>query len=99
MMGKTEESEVYYPHENRSLSQAVLSALEEVHETAITDAEFTLYDHINPDALDSLFQADADATIKVVFTIEAYVVTIWGDEGIHIHVRDDEEGDPRVNET
>jgi hypothetical protein len=98
-MGETEESEVYYPHENRSLSQAVLSALEEAHETAIIDAEFTLYDHIDPDALNSLFQADADATIRVAFTIEDYVVTIWGDEGIHIHVRDDGEGALGVDET
>jgi Halobacterial output domain 1 len=98
-MGETEESEVYYPHEDRSLSHAVLSALEEVHETAITNAEFTLYDHIDPDALDSLFQADADATVRVAFTIEDYVVTIWGDEGIHIHVRDDGEDASGVDET
>ncbi|MFH5802115.1 HalOD1 output domain-containing protein [Haladaptatus sp. CMAA 1911] len=98
-MGETEESEVYYPHEDRSLSHAVLSALGEAHETAITDAEFTLYDHIDPDALDSLFQADADATIRVAFTIEDYVVTIWGDKGIHIHVRDGGEGVPEVDDS
>ncbi|WP_266083120.1 HalOD1 output domain-containing protein [Haladaptatus caseinilyticus] len=98
-MGETDETELYYPHEDRSLSQAVLSALEETHETPLIDAEFTLYDHIDPDALNSLFQADANATITVAFTVEDYDVTIWGDEGIYIHVRDGDEGTSKVDET
>jgi Halobacterial output domain 1 len=98
-MGETDDTELYYPHEDRSLSQAVLSALEETHETPLTDAEFTLYDYIDPDALNSLFRADADATIRVAFTIEDYVVTIWGDEGIHILVRNDDERASRADGT
>jgi hypothetical protein len=98
-MGETDETELYYPHEDHSLSHAVLRALEEAHGTTLTDADFTLYDYIDPDALNSLFQADANATITVDFTIEAYVVTIWADEGIHIHVQDDGEGALGVEET
>ncbi|GAA0260105.1 HalOD1 output domain-containing protein [Haladaptatus pallidirubidus] len=98
-MGQPDETELYYPHEDRSLSQAALSALDETHETALRDADFTLYDHIDPDALDSLFQADADAPITVTFAVEEYDVTIWGDVGIHIHVQDDGEDAPGRDET
>ena len=81
-----------YRHgESRSLSDAILEAIEQELDQNLIHTEFRLYDDINPDALDELFREDANADTTVQFDTDGVTVTLWGDGDIDIHVsaRDD----------
>lgn len=83
---KTEERDVYYPEEGKSLSTAVLETIQEQKDENITKGDFQLYDDIDPDALDSLFRKDSTAETSVQFNTDDVTVTLWGDGGVEIQV-------------
>lgn len=54
-------------------SIAVVNALAELEEVDPTDLDYTLYDHIHPEALDTLIQS---GPVAVTFTVNQYTVHI-----------------------
>ena len=83
--------ERYYPGEDRKLSVAVLEAIEEQKHEDLSKADFQLYDDVDPDALDSLFQPDSNANTSVQFNTDGVTVTLWGDGGVEIRITPREE--------
>lgn len=90
-MGRGEERDRYYPEEDRPLSEAILDLIEEQREENLIDADFRLYDDINPDALNRLFQEDAEGETLVKFDTGGMTVKLWSDGAIDIHVIPKEE--------
>lgn len=88
-MDENPERRRYYPDDtDASLSEAILEAVE-AHENASVGAdEFTLYDHINPDAIDMLFKDTNDVTVSVQIQLTNVTVSIWSDGRIDIRVSD-----------
>lgn len=79
----------YYPeHDDVALSEAILEAVQ-AHENASFSAdEFTLFDHVHPDALDNLFKDTSDVEISVQINLTNVTVSVWSDGGIDIRVTD-----------
>ncbi|WP_227353748.1 HalOD1 output domain-containing protein [Haladaptatus salinisoli] len=80
------EREHYYPGRGQSLSTAILEAIEDQKGEDLTEADFRLYDDIDPDALDNLFRNDANADTTVEFNTDDVTVTLRGDGGVEIRV-------------
>lgn len=87
----TQESERYYPDEDRALSTAILEAIEAQKQEDITKADFQLYDDIDPDALNNLFREHASGDTTVEFDTDEVTVTLRGDGVVDIQItpRDD----------
>ena len=81
-------SQRYYPgEENVPLSEAVLEAAR-AHDESLTAEEFDLYDHIDPESLDTLIKDAPGGDVSVRFAIPDVAVEIWSDGGIDIRVTD-----------
>lgn len=91
-MSNDEAYERYWPGEDRSLSDAVLEAIEEQKGHDLTREDFRLYDDIDPDALDNIFREDVNANTSVKFDTADVTVALWGDGSVEIRVtpRNDE---------
>lgn len=70
------------------LTTTLAHALSDVSGVDVTDTGFTLYDYIDPDALDQLFKPREDATRRVngnlTFTVWGHQVTVYSDGQIAI---------------
>jgi|GEM_PF-2544921 len=86
MNSNSGEQERYYPSEEKSLSTAILAAIEEQKGRDLSMTDFQLYDDIDPDALDNLFQEDSTSNTTVRFDTDDVTVTLWGDGGVEIRV-------------
>lgn len=84
--GATEEK--YTPDQNRTLSDAILETIEEHKYEDVSEADFVLYDDIDLDALDELFQHGANPQTNVGFDTDDVRVELYGDSGVVIRVRD-----------
>ena len=79
----------FTPDDNRTLSEAVLKAIEEHQNIDLVDADFTLYEIINPDALERLFRFNQNAATTVSFVIDDTHVSLRDvGDGIEIGVAD-----------
>lgn len=78
----------YTPDQDRSLSDAVLDAIEEYKGEDLARSDFVLYEDIDPDALDSLFRHDARPRTTVEFDTDDVRVELYGDSGVVITVRE-----------
>lgn len=80
--------EVYHPDEDEEeeLSTVIMKTIERQQRELLPEAEFRLYDDINPDALNNLFRDDARGGTTVKFTTDGVTVTLWGDGAIAIKV-------------
>jgi len=68
------------PDGSAKLSTTVIHALADAMGIDVTDTGFSLYDTIDPDALDRLFSGDDFAAPgHVAFTVEGYRVTVYSD--------------------
>ena len=72
--------------QSRSLSDAVLEAIETYKGTDLRSTDLVLYDNIDPDALDALFREGADANTVLMFDSDGVRVKLWGDGAIIIEV-------------
>jgi hypothetical protein len=74
-----------------SLTTTLVLALAEVQDVEVQALGFTLYDHVDPDALDSIFTPQPDGSIpegrRIELTIADHSVTVHGDG--HIVVTED----------
>ncbi|WP_339105012.1 HalOD1 output domain-containing protein [Haloterrigena salinisoli] len=79
----------FSPNDDRTLSEAVLGAIEAHRDIDLVEADFTLYESINPDALERLFRFNQNAATTVSFVIDGTHVSLrdLGDE-IEIQVDD-----------
>ncbi len=69
-----ERHHLYLPDENRTLSAAVLHAVAEYEDIDLLEADFRLYDLIDPSALNILFQFNLEAAATVSFAVsDSYV--------------------------
>lgn len=79
----TTSKQLYRPSPSEPLSQTVVEAVADVTETDPVDLDERLYDCIDPDALDRLFEpvdaATADRDGMVVFTMAGCRVEIQSD--------------------
>lgn len=79
----------YYPdHENVPLSEAVREAIEAHENSSLSADELCLYDHVNPEAIDVLFEDTDGVDISVQINLTNVAVSIWSDGGIDIRVTD-----------
>ncbi|MHB9286514.1 HalOD1 output domain-containing protein [Halobacteriales archaeon Cl-PHB] len=71
-----------------TLSTTLVHALADVAGVDVTDTEFCLDDHVDPDALNHLFEPKSDGTARtngtLSLTVWGYQVTIYGDGQIAI---------------
>ncbi len=64
----------------------ILEAIEDQKGEDLSEADFRLYDDIDPDALDNLFRKDANADTTVEFNTDDVTVTLRGDGTVKIRV-------------
>ena len=74
--------DVHYPGDDRDLSTAILEIIDAEMGEYVTDGEFRLYDDIDPQALNNLFQEDARGDTTVQFNTDGVTVTLWGDGAV-----------------
>ena len=79
----------FSPGDDRSLSEAVLGAIETHRDIDLVNADFTLYEIINPDALERLFRFNQNAATTVSFVIDETHVSLR-DAGDEIEIRVDD---------
>lgn len=82
----------YYFHHDSSgpskVTTTVIHALADVMDVDVSETEFSLFDSIDPDALDRLFRPKPDGTPRpaahVAFGVKGYRVTVYSDGEIVI---------------
>lgn len=81
-MDEDPERRRFYPDdENVPLSVAVREAIEPHESTSLSADEIQLYNHVNPNAIDSLFEDTADVGVSVQINLTFVTVSIWSDGG------------------
>jgi hypothetical protein len=92
---------VYRPKAEESVSAAVVRSLADAEGVDPVDLDECLYDHVDPDALDKLFQGREGSLLsrraRVSFTISDYRVEIEGTQKIVLTRQFD--GHPAAEET
>lgn len=84
-----ERHHLYLLDENRTLSEAVLDAVAEYEDINLMEANFRLYDLIDPSALNMLFRFNSDAAATVSFAVsDSYVFLRDIGNGVEIWVSD-----------
>jgi hypothetical protein len=81
-----EVGEVHHPDDDGELSTTILETIEAQKGESLHDADFHLYDDINPEALNDLFREDARGDTTVKFNTDDVTVTLWGDGAVAIKV-------------
>lgn len=81
-------SDKYRPGRDRSLSDTVLRAIADCKGADLKESDFTLYESIDPDALNNLFRHSAAPEVMVDFTVEDVHVRCWGDRDVEVRVTD-----------
>jgi hypothetical protein len=80
--------DIYTPKQDRSLTEAILDAIEKCKEEDLLRTDFVLYEDVNPDGLNNLFRHDAQPRTRVAFTTDGVQVELWGDGGVEIRVEE-----------
>ena len=72
---------------NSELVAGVVKALIDVMEPAAGQTTLSLYEHVNPDALEDIIEASAakKSDVEVRFTVEDYLVTVRSDDTVLIY--------------
>lgn len=83
-------------YEGRPPSVAVVAAIAAIEDTPPTEVDFSLYERIEPDALDALFADETDneessADVMAEFSIDEYVVQVRSDGTITVTSQDNRE--------
>lgn len=72
------------PDSPAKLSTTIVHALADAMARDVTDTGFSLYDSVDPDALDQIFDFKGDGTPRppghIAFTVQGYRITVysWG---------------------
>jgi hypothetical protein len=76
----------YEPEQDRSVSGVVLEAIATYKDEDLTANHCSLYDDIDPDALDNIFRDDPQPNTVVEFDTDDVRVMLWGNGGVEIRV-------------
>lgn len=76
----------YEPDQDRTLTDAVLDAIEECKGDDRSLSDFALFDDIDPNALNAIFKDDAEPGTTLLFFTDGVRVELWGDGGVEIRV-------------
>ena len=71
---------------NASLSDVVPRAIEAFDEEALGRGQDRLYDRVDLEALDGLFQRSTDPSITVQFAVDGVAVSLWGGDPVQVRV-------------
>lgn len=94
-----ESPDVYEPGDRETVSDAVVRALADARGVDPVDMEIHLYDAIDPDALDALFDARGERTERrVAFTVGDHRVVVDGARNVYVTTRT-EHADPATEST
>lgn len=85
-MDENPERRRYYPDDDVPLSEAVREAVAAHENASLTADEFSLYDHVNPAAIDMLFTDTAGVDISVQINLTNVTVSVWSDGGVDVRV-------------
>lgn len=86
-MDDTSERRRYYPdEENVPLSVAIQEAVRAHERSSVLTDELDLYDHVDPEAMDSLFSETPGVEISVQFRRPPATISVWSDGGVDIRV-------------
>lgn len=80
--------DTYEPDQHRTLTESVLTAIENSEGDDLQRTDFALFEDINSEALDSLFRRDAQPRTAVELTTDDIRIELWGDDGVEIRVED-----------
>lgn len=75
----------YYPSEGRCVTEAILLGIERHTDQDLRHVEFQLYDDIDPDALNRLFENDSSG-IALQFDTDGVTVQLHGDCPVEIQI-------------
>lgn len=86
MDDRTERRRYYPGDEDTALSEVILEAVQAHESASFRDDEFTLYDHIHPDAIDMLFKDTSGVEVSVQIHLTNVTVSLWSDGGVDVRV-------------
>lgn len=69
------------------LTTSVLMALDEIPGCDVESEEFVAFEHVDPDALDALFDGNSSGTGQVTFPVDEYEITATAAGDIAIRAR------------
>ena len=82
------------------LTTTLIHALSDVVGCDVSDSEFTLYNYVDPDALNHLFKPKEDGTLRtnghLTFTVQGHLVTVYSDGQIAIVPPRNQPGHPQA---
>lgn len=87
--GETRTFETEY--DDRPPSIAIVEAIASIEGVRSTDVDFSLYDSVDSDALDTLFADGDDGGVVAVFHVSDYVVTVRDDGTITVEAPEESE--------
>ena len=88
-MDENAERRRYYPNEENVPISVAITETVDAHENSVVSRErFSLFDHIDPDALNRLFTDTVDVDFSMQFHLPSATISVWGDGGIDIRVTD-----------
>ncbi|QFU83940.1 HalOD1 output domain-containing protein [Natronorubrum aibiense] len=84
-----------------TITTTIVHALASIADTDVSQGEFSLYDSVDPDALDRLFRKKADGTERtgghVAFTALEYEVYVYANGDVIIYPPTDSSHSPRTH--
>ena len=84
-----------------TITTTIVHALASIADTDVSQGEFSLYDSVDPDALDRLFRTKADGTERtgghVAFTALEYEVYVYANGDVIIYPPTDSSRSPKTN--
>ncbi|QCC55868.1 hypothetical protein DV706_08070 [Natronorubrum bangense] len=78
----------HWAEQGRSLTDAILAAVADHRGEDLRWADFDLYDEIDPESLNTLFQSESTAETSVTLTTATVQIALWEDDGVVIRVTD-----------
>jgi hypothetical protein len=78
--------ETHTPDQERSLTDAVIDAIEECRGGSLQRTDFVFFEDIDSDSLNTLFRHDSQPRTTVTITTDDVRIELWGDGGVEISV-------------
>ncbi|WP_436344762.1 HalOD1 output domain-containing protein [Natronorubrum sp. FCH18a] len=73
------------PDDTSSISIAIIRSIAAIENVDPTELEITLYDYVNPEALDQLIEHEGTGSTEITFTVRGYYVHVHDTGEITVH--------------
>lgn len=80
--------ERYEPDQPRSLTDAVLDAIEQCRGPDLRRTDFGLFEDVDNEALEGLLREDAEPRTRLTIESEGVRLELWGDGSVEIRAED-----------